>query len=59
MIGISVTVADVKTFNSMAAKKIKGSKLASKFIKKKEKGEPVDPRLEELLVDYDEEDNPI
>ena len=27
--------------------------------KKKEKGEPVAPRLEELLVDYDEEDNPI
>ena len=27
--------------------------------KKKEKGEPVDPLLEELLVDYDEEDNPI
>ena len=27
--------------------------------KKKEKGEPIDPRLEELLVDYDEEDNPI
>ena len=27
--------------------------------KKKEKGELVDPRLEELLVDYDEEDNPI
>ena len=26
---------------------------------KKEKGESVDPRLEELLVDYDEEDNPI
>ena len=27
--------------------------------RKKEKGEAVDPRLEELLVDYDEEDNPI
>lgn len=37
MIGISVTVAEVKTFNSMAAKKIKGSKLASKFIKNNEK----------------------
>mgnify|MGYP003302256848 FL=1 len=37
MIGISVTVAEVKTFNSMAAKKIKGSKLASKFIKNSEK----------------------
>lgn len=27
--------------------------------RKKEKGESVDPRLEDLLVDYDEEDNPI
>ena len=27
--------------------------------RKKEKGEPVDPRLEKLLVNYDEEDNPI
>ena len=27
--------------------------------RKKEKGESVDPRLEELLVDYDEENNPI
>lgn len=27
--------------------------------RKKEKGEAVDPRLEELLVDYDEENNPI
>ena len=27
--------------------------------RKKEKGESVDPRLEKLLVDYDEEDNPI
>ena len=26
---------------------------------KKEKGEPVNPQLEELLVDYDEEDNPF
>ncbi len=32
MIGISVTVADMKTFNSMATKKIRGSKLAVKFI---------------------------
>lgn len=37
MIGISVTVAEVTTFNSMAAKKIKGSKLAGKFIKNNEK----------------------
>ena len=37
MIGISVTVAEAKTFNSMAAKKIKGSKLAGKFIKNNEK----------------------
>lgn len=37
MIGISVTVADIKIFNSMAAKKIKGSKLAGKFIKNSEK----------------------
>lgn len=28
MIGISVTVADIKTFNSMAAKQVKGAKLA-------------------------------
>ena len=27
--------------------------------RRKEKGESVDPRLEDLLVDYDEEDNPI
>ena len=27
--------------------------------RRKEKGEAVDPRLEELLVDYDEENNPI
>lgn len=37
MIGISVTVADLKTFNSMAAKKVKGAKLASKLIKNSEK----------------------
>jgi CBS domain containing-hemolysin-like protein len=33
IIGLSVTVADVKIFNSMATKKIKGAKLAVKFIK--------------------------
>lgn len=37
MIGISVTVADAKTFNSMATKKIKGARLAVKFIKNAEK----------------------
>lgn len=33
MIGIAVTVADIKTFNSMATKKIRGSKIAVKLIK--------------------------
>lgn len=33
MIGVSVTVADQKVFNSMAAKKIKGSKMALNLIK--------------------------
>jgi CBS domain containing-hemolysin-like protein len=33
IIGISVTVADLKTFNSMATKKVKGAKLAVKMIK--------------------------
>ena len=37
MVGISVTVADLKTFNSMAAKKVNGSKVAVKFIKNSEK----------------------
>lgn len=37
MIGISVTVADVKTFNSMASRKVKGATLAVKFIKNAEK----------------------
>lgn len=32
MIGISVTVADLKTFNSMASKQVKGSKLAVRLI---------------------------
>lgn len=33
IIGISVTVADLKTFNSMATKRVKGAKLAVKMIK--------------------------
>ncbi len=33
MVGVSVTVADAKVFNSMAAKKIRGSKTALKMIK--------------------------
>lgn len=33
MIGIAVTVADPKTFHSMAAKKVKGSRLAIKLMK--------------------------
>ncbi len=37
MIGISVTVADIKTFNSMATKRVKGASLAVKFIKNAEK----------------------
>ena len=37
MIGISVTVADINTFNSMASKKVKGASLAVKFIKNAEK----------------------
>lgn len=37
MIGISVTVADIKTFNSMASKKVRGASLAVKFIKNAEK----------------------
>lgn len=32
MIGIAVTVADIKTFNSMATKKVRGSKLAVRLI---------------------------
>ncbi len=32
MIGIAVTVADIKTFNSMATKKVRGAKLAVKLI---------------------------
>ena len=37
MIGIAVTVSDIKTFNSMATKKVHGAKLAVKFIKNSEK----------------------
>lgn len=37
MIGISVTVADKKVFNSMAAKKIRGTKTALLLIKNKSK----------------------
>lgn len=37
MIGISVTVADINTFNSMASKRVKGAELAVKFIKNAEK----------------------
>ncbi|HBA38131.1 MAG TPA: hypothetical protein DCY94_05365 [Firmicutes bacterium] len=34
MIGVATTVADPKVFNSMAAKKVRGSKTALSFIKK-------------------------
>ncbi len=37
MIGISVTVADINTFNSMASKKVRGAPLAVTFIKNAEK----------------------
>lgn len=37
MIGISVTVADINTFNSMASKRVKGANLSVKFIKNAEK----------------------
>lgn len=37
MIGISVTVADPKTFNSMATKKVKGATLAVRLIKNADK----------------------
>ena len=33
IVGVSVTVADIKTFNSMAAKKVRGASLAVKYIK--------------------------
>lgn len=37
MIGISVTVADINTFNSMASKRVGGATVAVKFIKNTEK----------------------
>lgn len=37
IIGVSITVADIKTFNSMAAKNVKGAKLAVRLIKNAEK----------------------
>ena len=37
IIGVSITVADVRTFNSMSSKNIKGAKLAVKLIKNAEK----------------------
>lgn len=37
MIGIAITVADLKTFNSMATKQVKGAHLAVKLIKNNEK----------------------
>ena len=36
MIGISVTVADINTFNSMASKRVGGATVAVKFIKNAE-----------------------
>lgn len=37
IIGISITVADIKTFNSMATKRVKGANIAVKLIKNSEK----------------------
>lgn len=37
IIGVSITVADEKTFNSMASKNVKGAKLGVKLIKNAEK----------------------
>ena len=37
MVGIAITVADIKTFNSMATKQVKGARLAVKLIKNNEK----------------------
>ena len=37
MIGIAITVADIKTFNSMATKQVKGARLAVKLIQNNEK----------------------
>ena len=37
IVGISITVADIKTFNSMATKRVKGASIAVKLIKNSEK----------------------
>lgn len=37
MVGVSITVADIKTFNSMATKRVRGAKLAVKLIQNNEK----------------------
>lgn len=37
MIGIAITVADIKTFNSMATKQVKGARIAVKLIQNNEK----------------------
>ena len=37
MVGIAITVADLKTFNSMATKRVRGAKLAVKLIQNNEK----------------------
>jgi len=37
MVGVSITVADIKTFNSMATKKVRGARLAVKLIQNNEK----------------------
>ena len=37
MVGIAITVADLKTFNSMATKRVRGAKLAVKLIQNSEK----------------------
>ena len=37
MIGIAITLADIKTFNSMATKRVKGANVAIKLIKNSEK----------------------
>ena len=37
MVGVSITVADIKTFNSMATKQVRGARLAVKLIQNNEK----------------------
>lgn len=37
MIGVSITVADINTFNSMAAKRVRGANIAVKLIRNNEK----------------------